>query len=390
MDKKVLIVFPGIQIKNDEGSKHRLFSHILEYNRHGYDVTVLAFCKDAFFSVDKCFISDNARWFIRPCFLPLAKNKLLRVIVDLYMKLVVTAHSWLAKYRIIQFEMWGLRSPFCRNKGVYYITDVHGDIAHEFKEGRNRNDWFFQYSIDQQKQFVSNSDFCIVVSENLKDQLEINTGETIKKHAVISCGVDLNRFYDAPKKTIEGVDLNDRVVIGYCGGFQNWQNFGEMIDIAIRLHKIDEKVFLLAFSNSDITPYQEKLSELGKDNYYITGLPSQEVPSHIKLMDAGLLLRSNWILNKVSSPTKICEYLASGVPLICTKYSGDYRRSVTHLDNGFVANGPHLSDQEIDELYRWLIEVKRHRSDIAERCMKSVHDRTFEEEFRAFSDSINL
>lgn len=390
MNKKILLVFPGIQIKNDEGSKHRLFSHILEYNKQGYDVTVLAFCKDALFRVDKRFLSDNTRWIIRPCFLPLSKNKILRVVIDLYMKAVVAVHSWIGNYGIIQFEMWGLRSAICRNNGVYYITDVHGDIAHEFKEGRKRNDWFFPYSIKQQKKFVSNSDCCIVVSDKLKEQLEVNTGVSVKKHSIISCGVDLNRFYDASRKPIEGINLDDRIVLGYCGGFQNWQNFGEIIDVAIRLHKLDDRIFLLAFSNSDITPYLNKLLQLGDDNYYIVGLPSEEVPSHLKLMDAGFLLRSDWVLNRVSSPTKICEYLAAGVPLICTRYSGDYERSVIHLDNGFVANEPHLSEEEINELYKWLLEVKENRSAFAVRCVESVRNRTFEAEFKVFYDSLNL
>ena len=62
--KRVLIVFPGLRIKNDEGSKHRLNCHVNEYKHRGYEVDVLAFCKDAKFTCDSKFLNKNANWII--------------------------------------------------------------------------------------------------------------------------------------------------------------------------------------------------------------------------------------------------------------------------------------------------------------------------------------
>ena len=387
--KKVLISFPTLKIKNEEGSKHRLICHINEYKRHGYEVDVLAFCKDAVFTCDKRYLTAEANWIIRPMLFPRGKNLFLTKMLMAYLKFVIGIHTWLKRYDVVQMEMFGSRSFLCR-KGTKYITDVHGDSVYETKEMHEGKEWFVNYNFKQQKEFVNKSDICIFVSENLKKQLEINTRCKVHDYAIISCGVDIDKFVTARKESFNDLDLSERIVLGYCGAFQKWQNFETMIDLAIRLREKDERVFLLVFSNSRPNENElRKLEELGDNNYLIKGLHPDEVPSHLKLMDAGMLLRSDLVMNKVSSPTKICEYLASGVPLICTLYSGDYQRSVIHGENGFVAHNVEFTDQEISDLMNWLKKVKENRKRIADKCVNSVLNRTFEEEFNALAEKLN-
>lgn len=385
--KKVLIIFPGLRIKNDEGSKHRLNCHINEYKHRGYEVDVLAFCKDAKFGCDKKYLNLNAKWIIRPFLLPMGRHMALTKCLMAYLKFMTAIHTWVKKYDVVQMEMYGCQSLLCR-KNSLYITDVHGDSVNELRELNRTKPWVWEYFVSLQREFIKHSDICIVVSVNLKKQLEINTGAKIKDYCLISCGVDINRFKVAPRVQLDGIDLSNRIVLGYCGGFHGWQNFDMMIDLAIRLHKIDSRIFLLVFSNGNKEPYKEKLSDLGTENYFIKGLPSKEVPSYLKLMDAGLLLRSDLVLNKVSSPTKICEYLAAGVPLICTQYSGDYVRSVIHKENGFVAAEPAFTDEEVKDVMEWLKYVKTNRAKVAQLCTDSVMDRTFEAEFDSLESLI--
>ena len=386
--KRVLIFFPGIRIKNDEGAKHRLNCHINEYKIHGYDVTVLACCKDALFGCNPKYLNHNAHWIIRPYILPFSKHIVLTRILDFYLNIVLALHTWFRKYDVVQMELQSNRSFLCR-KGPVYITDIHGDSAYEVKEMKENKQWFVDYLFKEQGRIASDSDLCIVVSEHLKQQIEINSKRDIKDYVIISCGVDIDRFQNAKKTTINGLDLSNRIVLGYCGGFQGWQNFDAMIDLAIKLHELDRRLFFLVLSNGNKEPYEKKLEELGENNYLIKGLMPKEIPSYLKLMDAGLLLRSDLILNRVSSPTKICEYLAAGVPLICTRHSGDYSRSIKQGINGFVVDEPVLSDDEISKLAGWLKKVKDDRQIIAEKCVESVKNRTFTAEFEALVDKID-
>lgn len=387
--KKVLIFFPGLRVKNDEGAKHRLNSHINEYKSHGYDVIVLACCKDAFFGCNPKYLNMNAHWIIRPYILPFSRHIVLTRILNFYLNIVLALHTWFRKYDVVQMELQSNRSFLCR-KGPIYITDIHGDSAYEVKEMKDNKQWFVDYLFNEQGRIASDSDLCIVVSEHLKQQIEINSKRDIKDYVIISCGVDIDRFQNAKNTTINGLDLRNRIVLGYCGGLQGWQNFDAMINLAIRLYKLDCRIFLLVLSNGNKEPYEKALHELGEENYYIKGLMPKDIPSYMKLMDAGLLLRSDLILNRVSSPTKICEYLAAGVPLICTRYSGDYSRSVKQGINGFVIDEPVPSDDEILKLLKWLKEVKNSRHIITEKCVESVKDRTFNAEFEGLVDKIDI
>ena len=90
----------------------------------------------------------------------------------------------------------------------------------------------------------------------------------------------------------------------------------------------------------------------------------------------------------MSSPTKICEYLAAGVPMICTRHSGDYARSITNGINGFVADEPDFTEAEVKELLQWLLKVKANREEISSKCVKSVEDRTFEAEFNILANKL--
>ena len=75
-NKSVLITFPGLRVKNDDGAKHRLNSFINEYSKAGYDVYVLPFVKGPMVGVND-FLNKNARWFLFPMILPIARNGLI-------------------------------------------------------------------------------------------------------------------------------------------------------------------------------------------------------------------------------------------------------------------------------------------------------------------------
>ena len=70
-------------------------------------------------------------------------------------------------------------------------------------DNRMNDEMFQQFMFDQQKESILTSDVCIVVSNKLKQQLELNTAEPIDKYAVVSCAVDLNRFYNESYKNTQ-------------------------------------------------------------------------------------------------------------------------------------------------------------------------------------------
>lgn len=372
--KKVLLVFPGLRIKNDEGAKHRLNSFINAYTDNGCNVTTLAFFKGAYTRSEQ-FLNSRCSWLLFPYILPLATNRILSFILLIYLKFVTVLVTWIKRADIVQMECFSMKSFLCYPKSLYYV-DFHGDSVYEYVEtGRgDMNNWFSKLMLTVQKESVRKSNKVICVTENLKKQLEINTQLEIQNYSIISCGVELSRFNVGTAET--AINIDERIVVGYCGGLQKWQNIEKILDIVISLRRIDSKVFFFLFTNSGIDFIKDKLQEIGEENYCVKALKSADVPAHLKLLDAGFLIRDELVLNIVSSPTKISEYLAAGAGLICTEYSGDYK-IYTESKNDSVYVIRDMSDDDINALYNWLKERKSNRLD-----NEFLKDYTFEKQFK--------
>lgn len=359
MKTKILLVFPGLRINETAGEKHRLNCFIDAYYKKGYDVSVLAFFKGNPFS-SRRELNEKAKWMLFPVILPMIKAPVLTIVALWYFKLIFAVATWFSCASVIQMEKYSFRSCLC-NRRKRYITDVHGDSLHEFAEMRNgdKEHWYSKILVQKQKEIIKYSDRIICVSENLKKQLEINTGMKILDYRIISCGVDLSR-YSVPKASLP-VNIDGRIVVGYSGALQAWQCVEDIIKVSTLLHQKDKRIFLIIYTMDSVNPYRTLLDKLGEENYYITSLRTEEVPSHLKLFDAGFLVRDNFILNKVASPTKTPEYLAAGAGLICTAYSGDYEVYTKGRGNGFVLDDNRF--EKIDQLLEWLYKIKKEKPD---------------------------
>jgi glycosyltransferase involved in cell wall biosynthesis len=213
----------------------------------------------------------------------------------------------------------------------------------------------------------------------------------IGKNPIISCGVDLNLYKKASLEYDLGVDVKGRIIVGYCGGLQMWQNINAISDVVRRLYQLDRRIFFVIYTAFDIPDdLNIKLQQLGENNYTVKSLKPSEVPSALKRLDAGFLLRDNLPLNIVSSPTKICEYLAAGVPVICTPYSGDYSRSVQTGRTGYVfIDYPEILESDIERLLCYLIKVKSERDYYSKLCIEAASRRTFDKEYENLTNMIN-
>lgn len=282
MNKRILLVFPGLRPHLNEGAKHRLNSYIENYKTQGYIVDVLCFYRDiSYIGRLNKYINSNANW-----------------------------HFFFIK---------------------------------------------------------------------------------IGKNPIISCGVDLNLYKKASLEYDLGVDVKGRIIVGYCGGLQMWQNINAISDVVRRLYQLDRRIFFVIYTAFDIPDdLNIKLQQLGENNYTVKSLKPSEVPSALKRLDAGFLLRDNLPLNIVSSPTKICEYLAAGVPVICTPYSGDYSRSVQTGRTGYVfIDYPEILESDIERLLCYLIKVKSERDYYSKLCIEAASRRTFDKEYENLTNMIN-
>lgn len=71
-------------------------------------------------------------------------------------------------------------------------------------------------------------------------------------------------------------------------------------------------------TNGSIPEIQE-LQEKLKQRIVVKEVPHNDVKYYLRITDAGIVIRDSNIVNRVAAPTKIAEYVTSGVQLL---YSG--------------------------------------------------------------------
>lgn len=380
-NNKILIVVPGLFFHIEEGAKNRINSFIETYKQAGYEVTVFLtyplHCIKYLPNRNK-FLHPSARWFMIPSF-SYFRHPLLNKLSVFMGQFMVFILSHIYKYKFIQAEH-NVGGILCRykKKETALIVDFHGDSKDEFLFNHpacSLKDWRVKFIKKATYISVKIADKILIVSENLRQELIKQSGLSIENYFIIPCSVDLERFKYVVKPLIN-LD-KERIIIGYCGGLQKWQNIEIILDVILKLRELEPRVFFMLVTPNPLDEIKDRLEKIGTENYTHLALKSYEVPAYLTLMDATFLIRDNRILNIVSSPTKIAESLAAGVPIIATKDSGDINEVVVSGKNGYIVEDIYITDKDINHIYEYLIRVKTNREFYSDLCRNSVKNRVW-------------
>jgi glycosyltransferase involved in cell wall biosynthesis len=146
---------------------------------------------------------------------------------------------------------------------------------------------------------------------------------------VIPCCVDFERFESVEGNSRDSLrqelNLTGRRVIVYLGSFGGWYMTDEMTELLAIAQRQDPATFSMILTQSPRQMVAERLSRLGlKDgDFLITQVKPGEVPRYLKAADIAISFIKPCYSKQSSSPTKIAEYLASGLPIICNAGVGD-------------------------------------------------------------------
>ena len=199
------------------------------------------------------------------------------------------------------------------------ILDVHGVVPEETQYLDSDNT--VTYS-NIENFFVREADCVVVVSERMRAHFRTKYNKCLANQIVLPYIVSPEhvRNYDSSR---EGVRQN----IVYIGGVQPWQNI-EAIAELVKIVKFDCFVHIY-------TPDVEHISRVFADNdinvvdsnITIATADSDRLFDILRNMDYGLILRDNILINNVSCPTKLIEYLAYNiVPIVLSDELGDFKK----------------------------------------------------------------
>ncbi len=254
-----------------------------------------------------------------------------------------------------------------RKHNVKFIFDMRGFWADERVEGKIWNianpifKYIYKFFKRKEKQFFSEADYVISLTENGKNEIESWSflKDNKPKIKVIPCCVDLevfnpNSLTEQQKNKLKdnlGIDLNV-FILGYVGSIGTWYMLSEMLDYfkVLKERKKDAK-FLFVTGESKETIYtQAKLKGIDKSDIFVHSSLYKDVPLYISIFNLSIFFIRPTFSKKASSPTKQGEIMAMGVPLICNSGVGDTDEIIINNSAGVVV--PNCSK----EAYQKVIE----------------------------------
>ena len=163
-------------------------------------------------------------------------------------------------------------------------------------------------------ELLNRADTVICVSERMREHFEqVRPGVSVKA-VVVPCSGG-NRQYDSARHSTREIDGLRACFLGSIG---TWTGLDDIVNSVIRLDRIQPVRRLTVFGHCDVRALRAKLSGsmLGRVVVSSKAMPQREVFSALAGQDVGLLPRSPGLVNEVSWPAKLSEYLLAGLPVV--------------------------------------------------------------------------
>jgi len=267
--------------------------------------------------------------------------------------------------------------------GARVLFDIRGFMPEEYTDGGMWLEGGFLYRLTKrvERHLMSNADGFVVLTEKARDILfpgrnsNDSHGRPIE---VIPCCVDFNRFSQQQTHTKQemrkllGIDAQ-RIIV-YAGALGTWYLVDEMARFFKAAYDQNASTFAMVLTQSPPEIMEQKMRVLGmpEDRFMVRSVTPPEISGYLGAADIAVSFIRPCFSKKSSSPTKIGEYLASGLPIVCNRGVGDIDAlietdRVGTLIEEFSAESYRAALERIESL---LVEP-----DFRERCLTSARSR---------------
>jgi glycosyltransferase involved in cell wall biosynthesis len=207
-----------------------------------------------------------------------------------------------------------------------------------------RDAFFYRYFKHIEKKLIQKSDHMVVLTQAVIPELRKLGLRDLDKVNIIPCCADFEHFKMkslADKKILRQKHLipEDALVIGYLGSIGKMYMTDEFFRFLIANSAKKPNTYALIVTQ-DIglarEEMQKYLSPHLQEKVLIQSASRSEIPCLIALMDVMLSFIQPSYARLATSPTKIAESLACGVPVIANAGIGDVTEILTDLKLGKI------------------------------------------------------
>jgi glycosyltransferase involved in cell wall biosynthesis len=272
--------------------------------------------------------------------------------------------------------------PVKRRLGCRLIFDIRGMVADEYADAGHWSRGGLAYRITKraERALLRAADAYVVLTDQGRQLLEplLQRERAVGRPLeVIPCCVDLSRFpapLAATRAEVRAAfGIQDRRVVLHLGALGGWHLTEEMARFVTAARKRDPAAFALFITQSDPALIQRELRRQGVEetSYRVMRAETDEVPRFLAASDMALSFRRPSYAALFASPTKIAEYLASGLPVVSTSDVGDVDALFRSRQVGVLVS--RFTEEEYVRAYTRAISLTSD-PDIAERCRLTARD----------------
>jgi glycosyltransferase involved in cell wall biosynthesis len=215
--------------------------------------------------------------------------------------------------------LWDLKNPIF--KGVYH---------------------FFKWI---EKECILNANYVVTLTHNSYEEMQqwkYVTSKVLFK--IIPCCADLKIFNAdtlIPSEIVklkQALTIENQIVISYLGSIGTWYMINEMLDFFKQFLTLYPTAIFLFITPEEKKAIESIVTTHGIDlaRIRIAKAQRRDVPTYISLSTYSLFFIKPSYSKKSSSPTKLAEIMAMGVPVICNNNVGDVEQQVMKAKAGFI------------------------------------------------------
>jgi len=214
----------------------------------------------------------------------------------------------------VMFSFWLVK--LIKNK---YVLDLHGVVPEELELQRMKYKAKYFHWIESI--IFSKLNVCIAVSQKLANHYKEKFVKTKAKfivYTILPKNVDGNSF-------IKNIDSSDVLKVIYSGNVQKWQNIDLMMNI-IKENITDKIEYIILTGELERMKMKAEEYKLVGKNIKILSVKPSELLNYYNEANYGFILRDDIVVNNVSCPTKLVEYLNYGIiPIVLSEKIGDFK-----------------------------------------------------------------
>jgi len=256
-----------------------------------------------------------------------------------------------------------------------FLFDVRGFLAEEYVDAGlwSNGGLLFKGMKRAERALLRRADGLVVLSERAREILSRAVPSVPIE--VIPCCVDLALFPQptpaAKTAAKQRLGLAGRRVVLYVGSTTGFYQFDEMVQFARAASLEDSSTFFLVLTQRHVEQVAAQIAASGmaRDQFSVRSVAPHEVPENALAGDLALSFIPATYSKLASSPTKVAEYLACGVPVVATPGVGDIDGQLTGEGVGVLVRS-HSPDGYSEALAR--LKVITAAPDIARRCRQSA------------------